>query len=310
MAIINVDDAYILNETGAQVDKTTGIPFKNESLTDAEAAQARANIRAGGTNPNLLDNPWWGTGEAVNQRGVTSGTGGWFVDRWTFTFPGAANVNWTANENGITGTTTTNFIMYQVLENAAKLNGKTLTASVMLSDGTIHSGTIQRTNGTGQQFFSGSNPSWNVRMESDNSFRIRVYTGTLSIRAVKLELGSVSTLANDVPPELSIASIPCYESHLRLKGQYAPVGYAIALSSTLALLAIPTPVPMRIAPTPSLSGTLYFNAGTPFAITSVQNPTLGVNQVMIQVVGTFDTGKVYLAQFRDANSYLDLSANL
>lgn len=47
MAIINVDDAYILNETGAQVDKTTGIPFKNENLTEAEAAQARANIRAG-----------------------------------------------------------------------------------------------------------------------------------------------------------------------------------------------------------------------------------------------------------------------
>lgn len=299
---------------------TAGAVFfdRAQTLTSAQQSQARANIAAGGSNRNLLDNPFF----TVNQRSFTSSTGVnniYSVDRW-YIARGTGTISKTNNGITIDGTSASRETTFQQMIDCGDLTGRAVTVSV--NDG----GTIRQITGTVPARTTSNNifirftlrdgvSAFLYAMSTSSAYaymlQVQVNAGyTIDIRAVKLELGSVSTLANDAPPELSIARIPCYENHLRLKGQYAPVGYAIALSTTLALLAIPTPVPMRIAPTPSLSGTLYFNAGTPFAITSVQNPTLGVNQVMIQVVGTFDTGKVYLAQFRDANSYLDLSADL
>lgn len=46
MAFINIDDVHVLNETGEQVDLVTGLPFKDEGLTDAEKAQFRVGIAA------------------------------------------------------------------------------------------------------------------------------------------------------------------------------------------------------------------------------------------------------------------------
>ena len=39
MPLIDLADCYQLNESGAQVDKVTGLPYKNESLTADEKAQ-------------------------------------------------------------------------------------------------------------------------------------------------------------------------------------------------------------------------------------------------------------------------------
>lgn len=299
--------------------------FKNAlaigNLKGIIASDGSHNFSTAGSNRNLLDNPWF----TVNQRGFTTNAGTnnvRCVDRWLINSGGGTGGATTLNDDGTM--TLTAGSSYQSFQQTIEivpsaLVGKTMTVSVLLQDGTIESKSFVVPAQTSSLQEIGRLASVKYRVfvylsaTGTNTIipQIQVFAGnTITVRAVKLEIGSVSTLANDAPPELSIARIPCYENHLRLKGQYAPVGYAIALSTTLALLAIPTPVPMRIAPTPSLSGTLYFNADTPFAITSVQNPTLGVNQVMIQVVGTFDTGKVYLAQFRDANSYLDLSADL
>ena len=293
--------------------------FKNAlaigNLKGIIASDGSHNFSTAGSNRNLLDNPWF----TVNQRSATTvtlnGTEAYITDRWIAGSFGTYTHN---SDNTITITCPNSTAFAGLTQRIDPIYmGGTYTYSVRLSDDTVISlqGTMPSGSGLNVYNITINGVSWQALFRSDGSaywitLRCNVANATLTVKAAKLELGSVSTLANDAPPELSIARIPCYENHLRLKGQYAPVGYAIALSTTLALLAIPTPVPMRIAPTPSLSGTLYFNAGTPFAITSVQNPTLGVNQVMIQVVGTFDTGKVYLAQFRDANSYLDLSADL
>lgn len=296
--------------------------FKNAlaigNLKGIIASDGSHNFSTAGSNRNLLDNPWF----TVRQRGAGpfTGTSIHSADRWKST-GGNPTVN-LLSPYGIQIVNTTNSNVDQYLSYTKEdLDGKTVTLSVLSDDGiTSGTGTFDVSSNSYIITFTFGSGKWYCRFGYFSSVHARPFirianvtsneSTSVNIYAIKLELGSVSTLANDAPPELSIARIPCYENHLRLKGQYAPVGYAIALSTTLALLAIPTPVPMRIAPTPSLSGTLYFNAGTPFAITSVQNPTLGVNQVMIQVVGTFDTGKVYLAQFRDANSYLDLSADL
>lgn len=36
MAVIDMDQVYKLNESGAQVDKVTGLPYKSENMTTAE----------------------------------------------------------------------------------------------------------------------------------------------------------------------------------------------------------------------------------------------------------------------------------
>ena len=44
MATINVDDIYVLGETGAEVDKVTGLLTKNENPTASEIKQHNKNV--------------------------------------------------------------------------------------------------------------------------------------------------------------------------------------------------------------------------------------------------------------------------
>lgn len=273
------------------------------ALTDANKEMARANIDAGKngawTNPNLLDNPFF----TINQRNVANGVhinaNGFVADRWQAT----GTIGATRNSDGSLTIADT---LFHKLPTDLELAWKTVTLSVLYADGTTEANTFPWS-GTSTKYFT-----YGRAVVYSSAYQINFNSFTKDVKAFKLELGSVSTLANDTPPELSIARIPCYENFLRLKGAYAPVGYAIAVSTTLALVVIPTPVTMRALPSASLSGTLYFNAGTPFAVTGLASngTTLGVNQITQQVTGSFEVGKVYLAQFRDATSYLDLSADL
>ena len=74
MAVINVDDIYTLDNTGKQVDDAVDYALAN-------------------SNRNLLDNPWWGSGEVVNQRQITAkpSNGKYGIDRWIFS--SGADVN-------------------------------------------------------------------------------------------------------------------------------------------------------------------------------------------------------------------------
>lgn len=315
-----------LAQSAVPGDTTSAVRWDidQSALTDADRELARKNIRAGGSNPNLLDNPFF----TVNQRGFTSSTevnGLRIVDRW-FINNGGGTVTLTSNGLSVDNTQGTRYnTLQEIFGSGDWLAGETVTLSIN-DGGTIYHQTFvipARTSG----YQSLLNWSWKAGVQlrfhvlpttDAGAYNVQIYcqNGASSykyeLRSIKLESGSVSTLANDVPPKPSIARIPCYENFLRLKGAYAPVGYAIAVSTTLALVVIPTPVPMRAVPKASLSGTLYFNADTPFAVTGLASngTTLGVNQITQQVTGTFEVGKVYLAQFRDANSYIDLSADL
>ena len=44
MAAIDVNDAYVLDHTGEQVDQVTEVPYGAAGLTDAQKAQARTNL--------------------------------------------------------------------------------------------------------------------------------------------------------------------------------------------------------------------------------------------------------------------------
>ena len=296
--------------------------FKNAlaigNLKGIIASDGSHNFSTAGSNRNLLDNPWWGTNESVNQRGVTSGNGGYFVDRWHFSLPGTASVTWSTDENGFTGTTTTNFIITHKIHNVTKLGGKTLTASVMLSDGTIHSGTIVRNNATSQEFFRNSNPTWVVLMDSDNSFRIRVFDGTLSIRAVKLELGSVSTLANDAPPDYGTELLKCQRYFIRYvtTGSVFGMGFAYAHSTTNLTAIISLPCPMRTNPSITSSGqgmtlqqgTVRYNLTSPTGALINNNVLIFTSPYTVNT-GVATTGQVGGLLLRE-NSTVDLSADL
>ena len=194
------------------------------ALTDANRALARENIKATSYNYNLLDNSWWGSGEVINSRGITSATlqsAQYYIDRWKFTYGSNAG-SFVINSNGIAMTVGDNFQCIQAIKDPNKLNGKTLTASVMLADGTIYSGAITRVNGTQQVFYNANNVYMNMRTFDD--FFLRV-TANMTIRAVKLEIGSFSTLAYDSPPDYGEELTRCIYSTADPTDTYANNGF-------------------------------------------------------------------------------------
>lgn len=221
---------------------------------------------------NLLDNPWWGSGEVVNQRGVSSETAPSFqytIDRWKMN--PSSSVTYSIGAGGITFTVpSAGYIqMIQYFLNPAILNGKTLTASVLLSNGTIQSGTISRTNGTAQIFFNTG--SLAALLQTDNTFRVTAYA-TQTIRAVKLEIGSYSTLANDVPPDYDSEKRKCMAYFRRITVQdngFIALGWATSATAAQFPNILGTS-PMRAKPTATPTGTVYVRdpSGTDHAVSS------------------------------------------
>lgn len=168
----------------------------NTSLSNlSDNNEALKNLGAK-SNPNLLDNPWF----TINQRGATTWTQyGYGVDRWMTTG--------SATQTALDGIQVDESI-FQKVENLNALVGKTLTMSVMLADGTIYSGTSVLQNlESGVSFFNAESVSTMGFFSSYwQAFQIAT---NQKIRAVKLEYGSVSTLANDLPPDPVAELLKC-----------------------------------------------------------------------------------------------------
>jgi hypothetical protein len=247
---------------------------------DATAGKYKPGTPAGGsggTNPNLLMNPWF----TVNQRGFSSSSStdkAFCVDRWRMTYGSSpGTVALTANGLQMTSSTANdNVVIYQEFEDASVLNGKTVTASVLLSDGTIVSGTIQSLNVSASSDFvpfgtGNINLQWTGN-KTYTPFRVRVKS-TLTIRAVKLEVGSTSTLHLDTAPDYSTELLKCQRYFVRIKGNSSNTGFSscFAKDSTNARVFIPATVPMRIIPTLTYSGSFYIlMAGSSNAVTAIQ----------------------------------------
>lgn len=207
MAVINIDDVYILGETGAEVDKVTGLFTKNENATMGEKEMARLNIAAGGSNDNLLDNAYFVGGGSqlgdghfpINQRGQTSYSGSTYgIDRWR-TWASSTTVSLTASGlTFATGTYSDGLFQYFPQGKIESLYGLTVTASLLLTDGTLYTATgvaaaecwiATEINGG---YFGYTNGFLRINLDANKS---------ITIKAVKLEVGTVSTLVNDVPPD-------------------------------------------------------------------------------------------------------------
>lgn len=313
MPNINIDDAYILGETGAQVDKVTGLFTKDENTTNPEKAFAQLNIGTAGSNRNLLDNPWWGSGEAVNQRNTQSkpSNGSYTIDRWILTSGADAN-QWAIGTNGITFTIASSNIWYmQIIPNISSLFGKTLTASVMFGDGTIKSGTATLTSSASATFWGDTQS--NVSLNTAGTFQFTV-RATQTIHAVKLELGSVSTLANDAPPKFWSEWTECRRYFKRFKA-YSAVLAAIGVctSTTNAQFVFGDEPMAKDTVTAAYSGDLTVQSGdgSTHAISAISASTTKGGGVVVSVTSSgLVAGDSARLRINTTESYLDLSAEL
>lgn len=268
---------------------TAGAVFfdRAQTLTTAQQEQARQNIKAGGSNPNLLINPFF----TVNQRGTVSGTTGFAADRWNTTY-GSGGMNWSRGTNGITMYPNTNSYaaLFQKLDQdlVTALTDKTITASVLLGNNDILSTT---TTFTAQTKNIGQNVQISIA-PAQNVFQVRTIIAGVgaTIKAVKLELGTVSTLANDMPPSYEEELSKCmYDCHVIEGIGYGKIGMAVAAGS----IRVPIPCVMRSAPSISFTGSFTaIGEGVALAISNILVNTKGADVVELncQVSGATQYG--------------------
>lgn len=225
-----------------------GEEFGKCITSTADPTDPYANTGFGRSNRNLLDNPWWGSGEVVNQRSVTakpSSNGAYCIDRWTWNSGADAN-NMSLGANGITFTRSASNIWFaQKMANPSALVGKTITGSVMLSNGTIKSGSVVYASvGSTPTLYEDS--AVQIYISSAGAFSLTIKT-TQTIRAVKLELGSYSTLANDVPQNDELECLKYQELIQNVAYNYIPIGFGAFAGGNTIRMFIPTSVPMNAA---------------------------------------------------------------
>jgi len=281
------------------------------------------------SNPNLLDNPWF----TVNQRGVTNDWTTQFsfgVDRWR---KQTANNTLQVTSNGISPTTSSTLGLYQVFEQSTlkDLYGKMLTFSILYGDGTIESGSdilpsdhYSPSATKVKKFVSDTTRCNYIQTESYTNGNINIVFNTKAdtvIKAVKLELGSASTLNRDTAPNYATELLKCQRYFFRLKNRNVPyrgiVGCALASSTNSIQLPITLPTEMRSA-TPSITvnniSGLKLNDGTnEVTATSVSpNSTFSnIRTLNILSAGNLTAGKIYNAIFEaDIDVSIDFSADL
>ena len=233
---------YTGEEIEARLDKVPELETGKASLWDSEKQYAKGDFcihkgylwvctaEAGNTgtepstnynvwnvtysNPNLLDNPWF----TINQRSATEYSGSKYtVDRWMI----YDNTTLVKDDNGITitaGSSVMCLYQYSNPDLTKQLAGKVCTISVMLQTGEVRSAVITLP--------EDYNIAWDtpeirignfvfdvIKSELSDIVTFRMINfnpgETISIRAVKLELGPVSTLANDSAPDYATELLKC-----------------------------------------------------------------------------------------------------
>ncbi len=202
IGVDDLDDIIITNpaDDDGLVYDSTSQKWKNRQIVQKNQI----------SNPNLLDNPWF----TINQRGAVTYNTPWgmSVDRWRTD----QNITLTVTSSGVQiandhATDWRNLYMQVSEEDYKNLIGRPITMSVMLSDGTIYSGTITAPpmatsqNETYPIVDGGTFAAGMFTIYNQSPIAVQYYVGipaggTLNIRAVKVELGTVSTLGLDDAP--------------------------------------------------------------------------------------------------------------
>lgn len=209
----------------------------------------------------------------MNQRGENSYTGfEYTVDRWLN--DQNATVNIVSNGITITGN------LWQRLENELyeQLISKTCTLSVLLADGTIYqaSGSVTSSNGI---YITIDNDDVYCTFQKDSSYTfIDLWSkvgANITFRAVKLEIGTISTLSMDAPPNYATELLKCQRYFVRYDNNTYDICLVGASYNTGGTFNIPLPTNMRIKPTATLRniGSFYSNGTqcTPTGVITVDS---------------------------------------
>lgn len=277
------------------VDENGDLEWSDAVNSEIQTLTKYANSQS---NPNLLDNPFF----TVNQRdantyGATNENAWKYtVDRWQKYDGATGTTQIDVISGGITMTNSsdvTDGVLSQNIE--LPLYGKKVTLSAII-DGVIYiaDGTVPSAKTTGWQQIALVESSSGVRIyafltpSTTTAYNIQIAIRTpkdgnaYTIRAVKLELGSVSTLASDTAPNYATELLKCQRYYIT-SGTGGTAAYGFTASTTKGYIYIPTAVKMRATPTvESLSGHIYFN-GSDLTISSYHVVGAKVNSVQLEI---------------------------
>lgn len=229
-----IDKAYQTDDAAiTEVASDDLLPIYDTSA--AAKKKIAVNNFIGGlvSNPNLLDNPWF----TVNQRGQSSYTATTVsklsFDRWKLAQNDCV-ISKSSDVITITTSATDYDGLLQTVERDVLKVGKTYTLSVLFSDDTIESRTFTL-GSSGTSFLGAWNKNNNldaviVSDNNDTAWSIYVFDNkvngsqSVSFKAVKLELGSVSTLAMDTAPNYATELAKCKASTADSSDTYANQG--------------------------------------------------------------------------------------
>ena len=269
MPLIDASQTYQMTNPGAHIDAT----------------------EVSAVHPNLLDN-WYFVGGGsqngdgyfpINQRGLSSYNGGYGIDRWRCWQVSTT----TLTASGLTfATGTSGDGLFQYFPRAfwESLYGKTVTVSAIIN-GQLYSATgVASADCWIAVNFDGDNYVGYICNGNDANFRV-VLEGagrSATIQAVKLELGTVSTLANDAPPNFGEELAKC-QRYLFIRDYGANEVIANGVSNNVTMFL---PVSMRSGGSPQMTLTvtpLLIGYGIVSTPTSVAMSSLNGNQVQIYV---------------------------
>ena len=271
----------------------------NIKLADPVETQL-LNVKGNLSNRNLLDNAWF----TVNQRGDTSWSSytGYKLDRW-FLDEGSGSI-----DDGIFTHSNT---FYQKWEDSRvnTILGKTVTMSWMFSDGTIGSETVTLPSSlTSSYVWLLDNPYVQIALISGGTQIARVAGGT-SLKAIKLELGSVSTLAMDTAPNYAEELLKCQWYFYKAMGNLS-AGYTLDTNLGQARIGVPVPVRMRTTPTVSMSvaNSIIDSDGGIWAISNASLNNMVGNIIDVTVTTNRTTNTILPCV--NVDSQFDFSADL
>lgn len=239
----------------------------SQTLTEEQKQQARENVGAPAPyNPNLLDNWYWGN--PVNQRGQTSYTGTDFatyaIDRWLC----HGSMHLSNGEIEVSREGAPYGYGYFLQKLGCSIEGKTVTASVLTSDGVLRWGTLVAT--SEEQTVPGTDDGLSALKVSSNSFKFSIgsYDNVYKIIAVGLELGSQQTLAHQENGVWVLNEIPKFGDQLAECQRYYIEGDAIAVYSNDGAWAVPLRIEMRTAPAVKYSNVQSYQVGTAMTVST------------------------------------------
>ena len=281
------------------------------------------------SNPNLLINPDF----KINQRGKDSYTGTsaytYTVDRWCiWKYNCDAYGTVTVNNDGslsVDGVNGANdAILTQELENGAELVGKTVTLSLEIEE--IAGSIIVQQHYNASSSLTVSAPGIHkVTFEWQEATKYRIVINNTNcshykIKWAKLEPGSIATPF--IPPDPATELAKCQRYYQRLSGFNTTYGVGFIGGRTYATINIALANPMRIAPTIAINGEVCVATANHNGKDGVIRTSTWVSgwhstprsaTVVVDISSANDVsivGNACLLQIRDADSYIELSAEL